>query len=90
MEKSLEVAAQIAVREYDNAIQHLKQYSEDVKTVVDHVIEKADHTVWSTLKNKTSARDTAVEAAERTAQEARAHIGNANSNHIRIPFFFFF
>lgn len=75
LEKSLEVAAQIAVQEYNNAIRHLKQYSEDVKTVIDRIIENADHSVWSTLKNKTSARDTAVETAERTAQQAREHIG---------------
>lgn len=74
LEKSIEVAAQIAAREYGNAIKHLQEYANDVKTVVDRVIEHNDHTVWSTLKNKTSARDTAVEAAERSAQEARAQL----------------
>lgn len=76
LERSLEVAAQTAVKEYSNAISHLKEYSENVKKVVDRVIEHSDHTVWSLLKNKTSARDTAVAAAERSAQEARAHIEN--------------
>lgn len=74
LEKSIEVAAQIAVKEYDNAIKHLKEYANDVKTVVDRVIDHNDHTVWSSLKNKTSARDTAVDAAERAAQEARAQL----------------
>lgn len=76
LERSLEVAAQVAVKEYSNAINHLKEYSEDVKKVVDRVIEHSDHTVWSLLKNKTSARDTAVASAERSAQKARAHIEN--------------
>lgn len=74
LEKSIEVAAQIAVKEYDNAIKHLHEYANDVKTVVDRVIDHNDHTVWSSLKNKTSARDTAVDAAERAAQEARAQL----------------
>ncbi|XP_055313311.1 MICOS complex subunit Mic60 isoform X2 [Sitodiplosis mosellana] len=74
LEKDIEVAAQIAVKEYQNAIKLLKEYAEDVKTVVDRVIEQSDHSLWSVLKNKTSARDTAVEAAERTAQAAQQHI----------------
>lgn len=74
LEKSIDVAARIAGQEYNNAIKHLKEYANDVKKVVDHVIENNDHNAWSTLKNKTSARDSAVEAAERTAQEARAQI----------------
>lgn len=68
------MAANIAAREYNNAIKHLQEYANDVKTVVDRVIEHNDHTAWSTLKNKTSARDTAIEAAERTANEARAQL----------------
>lgn len=74
LEKSLEIAAQTAVKEYNNAIKHLKEYSEDVKKVVDRVIEHGDHTVWSLLKNKTHARDTAVDSAERSALEARNQI----------------
>lgn len=74
LEKSIEVAGNIAAREYKNAIKHLHEYANDVKTVVDRVIEHNDPTAWSSLKNKTSARDTAVEAAERTAQEARAQL----------------
>lgn len=68
------MAASIAAREYNNAIKHLQEYANDVKTVVDRVIEHNDHTAWSTLKNKTSARDTAIEAAERTAKEAREQL----------------
>lgn len=62
------------MKEYANAIKVLKEYGEDVKTVVDRVIEQSDHSLWSVLKNKTSSRDTAVEAAERTAQAAKSHI----------------
>ncbi|XP_031616740.1 MICOS complex subunit Mic60 isoform X2 [Contarinia nasturtii] len=74
LEKDIEVAAHIAVKEYQNAIKILKEYGEDVKAVVDRVIEQSDHSLWSVLKNKTAARDSAVESAERTAQAARAHI----------------
>lgn len=82
LEKDIEVAAQIAVKEYQNAIKFLKEYAEDVKTVVDRVIDHSDHSLWSVLKNKTSARDTAVEAAERTAQAAQQHIDKLEK-HIR-------
>lgn len=74
LQKDIDVAAQIAVKEYANAVKILKEYIEDVQTVVDRIIENADHKLWSTLKNKTSARDTAVEAAERSAQAAKSHI----------------
>lgn len=82
LEKDIEVAAQIAVKEYANAIKILNEYTEDVKTVVDRAIEQSDHSVWSVLKNKTAARDTAVECAERTAQAAKAHIDKLEK-HIR-------
>lgn len=75
LQKSLEVAAHTAAKEYSNAIQVLSRYSEDVKNVVDKIIETSDNTVWGTLKNKTSARDTAVDTAEKAAQQARATIG---------------
>lgn len=74
LERDLEVAAQIAVKEYNAAVKIAKEYAEDVKAVVDRAIEHSDHGLWSVLKNKTAARDTAIEAAERTAQAAKAHI----------------
>lgn len=74
LEKELEVAAEIAIKEYNNAVKIAKEYVEDVKDVVDRVIEHSDHSLWSVLKNKTSARDTAIESAERTAQAARSLI----------------
>lgn len=84
LEKALENAALTAVREYNNAIKHLKEYSEDVKKVVDRVIEHNDHSVWSLLKNKTSARDTAIESAERSAQDARAHIEKLEQHVVKV------
>lgn len=69
LEKDLDVAAQIAIKEYNNSIKILNEYANDVRVVVDRVIENSDNTVWAALKNKTAARDTAVEAAERTANE---------------------
>lgn len=38
-------------------------------------MDKLDSTAWTSLKNKTGARDTAVSAAETAAQVARATIG---------------
>lgn len=87
LQKTLEVSAQIASKEYHHAIQVLGRYSEDVKYVVDRIIENPDNTVWATLKNKTSARDTAVESAERSAQEARATIGNLTASFSPIHHF---
>lgn len=82
LEKDIEVAAQIAVKEYAAAIKILNEYAEDVKAVVDRAIEQSDHSLWSVLKNKTASRDTAVEGAERTAQAAKAHIDKLEK-HIR-------
>lgn len=81
LEKDIDVAARIAVAEYTKAVRTLQEYAEDVKKVVDHAIEKTDNSVWSLLKNKTSARDTAVETAERAAQEALGRI-NQLEKHI--------
>lgn len=49
-------------------------YNEDVKKTVDEAVEKLDMTAWTSLKNKTSARDFAVDAAETAAQSARETI----------------
>lgn len=81
LEKDIDVAARIAVDEYTKAVKALQEYAEDVKIVVDRAIEKSDNSVWSLLKNKTSARDTAVETAERAAQEAQNRI-NQLEKHI--------
>lgn len=81
LEKDIDVAARIAVDEYTKAVKALQEYAEDVKTVVDRAIESSDNSVWSLLKNKTSARDTAVEAAERAAQEAQNRV-NQLEKHI--------
>lgn len=49
-------------------------YNEDVKKIVDEAVEKLDMNAWTSLKNKTSARDYAVETAETAAQAARETI----------------
>lgn len=41
---------------------------------MDEAVEKLDMNAWTSLKNKTSARDYAVEAAETAAQSARETI----------------
>lgn len=82
MEKDIEVAAKIAVKEYASAIKILNEYAEDVKAVVERAIEQSDHSLWSILKNKTASRDTAVESAERTAHAAKTHIDKLEK-HIR-------
>lgn len=82
LEKDLEVATEIAIKEYSKAVKIAKEYAEDVKNVVDRVIEHSDHSLWSVLKNKTSARDTSIESAERTAQAARSHIEKLEK-HVR-------
>lgn len=55
-----------------------KSYNEEVKKIVDEAVEKLDMNAWTSLKNKTSARDYAVEAAETAAQSARETIRKIN------------
>lgn len=61
-------------------------YNEEVKRIVDESVDKLDSTAWTSLKNKTGARDTAVSAAETAAQVARATIGNT-LHELIAPFF---
>lgn len=51
------------------------RYNDDVKRIVEEAHEKIDHSSWIILKNKTNARDTAVKAAETSADEAKKAIG---------------
>lgn len=46
-----------------------------MQKIVDESVDKLDTNAWSQLKNKTSARDSAVLASEKAAQVARATIG---------------
>lgn len=48
-------------------------YNSEIRKIVDESVD--NNSAWSTLKNKTSARDSAVLAAESAAQVARATIG---------------
>uniref|UniRef100_A0A2M4BF08 MICOS complex subunit MIC60 n=1 Tax=Anopheles marajoara TaxID=58244 RepID=A0A2M4BF08_9DIPT len=74
LERQVEVAATIAIKEYGSAVQVLKSYTDEVKKVVDASIDKLDTSSWTTLRNRTSARDTALKAAEDSADRAKASI----------------
>lgn len=74
LEKSVAVAATQAVKEYNKAVAALKSYNEDVKKIVDSSVENIDVNSWSALKNRTLARDQAVEAAEQAALDARKRL----------------
>lgn len=71
LEKAVEAAATLAVKEYNKAVLILKSYNDDVKKIVDSAVENIDVNAWTALKNKTLTRDTAVEAAEQAALAAR-------------------
>ncbi|XP_052857264.1 MICOS complex subunit Mic60 isoform X1 [Drosophila gunungcola] len=74
LEKAIELAAQLAVKEYNSAISVLKGFNDDVRKVVDKAVENGENSLWTTLKNRASARDTAVATAERAAREAQEKI----------------
>ncbi|KAH8331175.1 hypothetical protein KR067_012501 [Drosophila pandora] len=74
LEKTIELSAQLAVKEYNHAITVLKSFNEDVRNVVDKAVEKGDNAVWTKLRNRAGARDTAVATAERAAREAQEKI----------------
>lgn len=74
LEKAVEAAATQAVKEYSKAVQILKSYNDDVKKIVDTAVENIEINSWTTLKNKTLTRDTALEAAEIAALLARKRL----------------
>uniref|UniRef100_A0A4Y0BPU5 MICOS complex subunit MIC60 n=1 Tax=Anopheles funestus TaxID=62324 RepID=A0A4Y0BPU5_ANOFN len=79
LEQQVEVAATIAIKEYAHAVDVLKTYTEEVRKVVDASIDKLDSSSWTTLRNRTSARDTALEAAENAADQAKGNIEKLHS-----------
>ncbi|XP_050338845.1 MICOS complex subunit Mic60 isoform X1 [Bactrocera neohumeralis] len=70
LENAVEIAAALAVKEYNKAITILKSFNNDVRKVVDDAIDNVDTSRWTSLRNKTSARDTSVATAENSAREA--------------------
>ncbi|EDV94402.1 MICOS complex subunit Mic60 isoform X2 [Drosophila grimshawi] len=74
LEKAIELSAQLAIKEYNAAIAILKGFNEDVRRVVDKAVEHGENSLWATLKNRASARDSAVATAERAAREAQEKI----------------
>lgn len=71
LENKIEATAASAVAEYNKAISVLKSYNNEVKRAVDESIDRLDNTVWTSLKNKTNAKNSSVSTAENAAQEAR-------------------
>lgn len=74
LERQIDVAAATAIKEYGKAVQVLQDYTNEVKKVVDESVDKLDTSSWVLLRNRTSARDTALKAAEDAADEARENI----------------
>ncbi|XP_062702221.1 MICOS complex subunit Mic60-like isoform X2 [Aedes albopictus] len=74
LERQIDVAAATAIKEYGKAVQVLKDYTNEVRKVVDESVDKLDSSSWVLLRNRTSARDTALKAAEDAADEARENI----------------
>ncbi|XP_062535862.1 MICOS complex subunit Mic60 isoform X2 [Armigeres subalbatus] len=74
LEHQIDVAAATAIKEYGKAVQVLKDYTNEVKKVVDESVDKLDSSSWTILRNRTSARDTALKAAEDAADGARENI----------------
>uniref|UniRef100_A0A182JYI7 MICOS complex subunit MIC60 n=1 Tax=Anopheles christyi TaxID=43041 RepID=A0A182JYI7_9DIPT len=74
LEQQVEVAATIAIKEYGHAVGVLKSYTNEVRKVVDESVDKLDSSSWTMLRNRTSARDTALQAAEAAADQAKANI----------------
>lgn len=70
LEGEIQVALKGAISEYQKAIRVLSSYNSDVKKIVDGSIEKVEEIPWNQLKNRTHARNSAVQAAESTAAEA--------------------
>lgn len=54
-------------------------YNDDIQKTVEDSIQKLDNSGWNALKNKTSARDTAVATAEAAALAATSTIGTNKS-----------
>lgn len=70
-------AGEVAVDWLLNTGVFVFRYNADVQKIVDESVDKLDTNAWSQLKNKTSARDSAVLASEKAAQAARATIGKS-------------
>ncbi|XP_073814996.1 inner membrane mitochondrial protein mitofilin isoform X2 [Musca autumnalis] len=70
LQHAVEVAASVAVQEYNKAIDILKNFNNDVRRIVDQAVDNVDALTWNTLRNRTSARDSSVSTAEKLAREA--------------------
>lgn len=50
-------------------------FNNEVRRVVDIAVENVDTSLWTSLRNKTNARDSSVATAEQAAREALEKIG---------------
>lgn len=59
------------MRVYTKAVTQLQTYNQEARKIVGEASDKLDTFPWTTLKNKTNARDATVKSAETAAGEAR-------------------
>lgn len=72
LDGEIQVALKGALVDYQKAIRVLTSYNSEVKQIVDGSIEKVEDIPWNQLKNRTHARNAAVQAAEASAESAAA------------------
>lgn len=70
LDGDIQAALKGALSDYQKAIQVLSSYNTSVKQIVDSSIEKVEEIPWNQLKNRTHARNSAVQAAEASAAAA--------------------
>lgn len=68
--REIEIEASLAVQEFNKAINILNSFKNEVQKIVEKSVDDIDPKSWTALKNKTSARDSAVERAEKSAADA--------------------
>lgn len=61
-----------------------------MRNVVDRAVEHGENDLWRTLKNRASARDTAVDIAERAARDAQEKISKLRYGFIFLVHIYLF
>lgn len=77
----IQMAIKGALSEYQKAVRLLSAYNTDVKQIIDGSIEKVEEIPWNQLKNRTHARNTAVQAAEASAAAAAAALASLEKTY---------
>lgn len=70
LDAEIQTALKGALLEHQKAVRVLAAYNTDVKQILDGSIEKVEAIPWNQLKNRTHARNSAVQAAETSAAAA--------------------